>query len=71
MVSQFEALGLLASVLVVLSFALHGERRIRCVNLVGAVLFVIYGALVGAWSTAICNAVLSGIQIWHIWRGDG
>lgn len=58
-----EAIGLLASVFVLLSFLTKGERNIRLINIVGASLFVVYGALIGALSVWLLNGILLGVHI--------
>lgn len=61
-----EILGIIATCFVLVSFLMKKVLWIRVVNLVGAVIFVIYGALLGAWSVWILNACLVVIQIYYI-----
>lgn len=61
-----ELLGIAASVAVVCSFLMHGERAIRISNCIGAGLFVLYGILCGAWSVSVCNGILIGIQLYRV-----
>lgn len=63
-----ELFGTVASIAVVGSFLMHGERAIRLANLIGAALFVIYGLLCGAWSVAVCNGILIAIQLVRVRR---
>ncbi|KMQ71433.1 hypothetical protein [Chryseobacterium koreense] len=56
-----------ASFFVVLSFILKDLRKIRIVNLVGCMLFVIYGIYSNyLWPIIIPNAILCGIQVFHL-----
>ena len=60
---MFEIIGVLASIVVLLSFVLSGEKQIRMVNILGAVLFVIYGLLIGAFSVWFLNGALLLVHI--------
>lgn len=59
--------GYAASFFVVLSFLLKDVRKIRIINLIGCICFVIYGVYSGMlWPIIIPNAILCFIQIYHI-----
>lgn len=47
---NFEILGIIASLFVLLSFIFSSEIKIRLVNIVGAFLFVVYGIFINAFS---------------------
>ena len=55
---MYELIGTIASVMVLISFTMNGEKRIRIVNIVGAILFVIYGVLINSFSVAFLNGAL-------------
>lgn len=60
-------IGYAASFFVVLSFILKDINKIRIVNLVGCILFVIYGIYSGMlWPIIIPNAILCFIQLYHL-----
>ena len=60
--------GILAPFFVVLSFILKNIRHIRIVNLIGCILFVIYGFVEGILLPIIIpNGILACIQIYYIW----
>lgn len=64
-ITNFTGYG--ASFFVVLSFILKDLRKIRIVNLVGCMLFVIYGIYSNyLWPIIIPNAILCGIQVFHL-----
>lgn len=71
-----EVLGLIATAFVVLSFTFKKLRTVRIVNLVGSVLFIIYGVLlamnagtiVGFVSIILVNAILLMINGTHLLR---
>ena len=61
-----EAVGIVATLFIVLAFSLNGELKIRIFDLVGAVLFVVYGCLIKSFSTVLLNGILTGIQVYKI-----
>ena len=61
-----ESIGIIATLFIVLAFSLNGELKIRIFDLVGAVLFVVYGCLIKSFSTVLLNGILTGIQIYKI-----
>ncbi|MFB9121633.1 uroporphyrinogen decarboxylase [Bergeyella porcorum] len=59
--------GYAASFFVVLSFVLKDLKKVRLVNLVGCICFVIYGVFSGMlWPIIIPNAILCLIQIYYL-----
>lgn len=63
-----EALGIIATIFVLLSFLFRAEKKIRIVNIIGAALFVAYGILMGALSVWLLNAALIIIHIYFLLR---
>lgn len=63
-----EALGLTATGIVLLSFLLKGEKYIRLVNIIGAVLFVIYGYFITSLSNMILNSALVAVHLYRIFK---
>lgn len=61
-----ELIGYIASALVAVSLLTSNVLRLRILNLVGAVVFVVYAALVHAWPVLIVNLFVSCIDLWHI-----
>jgi len=64
--SLIEVIGLIATLLVFISFLPKNVLFIRVVNLLGSVFFVIYGFNIGAFWTGFLNAVLIIVHSWHI-----
>ena len=60
-----EVLGVVATLFILLSFFFSSEATIRKVNLVGAVLFVVYGVLISAFSVYLLNGALI---ITHVYK---
>ncbi|MCU7614492.1 uroporphyrinogen decarboxylase [Chryseobacterium sp. GMJ5] len=60
-------IGYAASLFIVLSFILKDLRKIRIVNLIGCICFVIYGIFSGMlWPVIIPNAIICFVQIYHL-----
>jgi hypothetical protein len=56
-----------ASFFVVLSFIMKDIKKLRIVNLIGCVLFVLYGIFCNyLWPIIIPNAILCFIQVYHL-----
>ncbi|WP_297983882.1 uroporphyrinogen decarboxylase [uncultured Chryseobacterium sp.] len=64
-------IGYAASFFVVLSFLLKDIKKIRIINLIGCICFVLYGFYSGMlWPIIIPNAILCIIQLYHIFKKD-
>jgi fucose permease len=60
-------IGYSASFFIVLSFILKDIRKIRIVNMIGCICFVIYGIFSGMlWPVIFPNALICFIQIYHL-----
>jgi len=63
-----EIIGLVASALVLVSFLFKHVRTIRLINIVGCIVFVMYGVLIGALSIWLFNGTLIFVHIYLILR---
>ncbi len=66
-----EAIGIVATLLILFSMmfkttTLKGDIRMRVLNLIGSVIFTVYGCLLPALSTAILNGVLIIVNTYHL-----
>lgn len=66
-----EIIGIVATLLILFSMlfsttTLKGDKRMRILNLVGSLIFVAYGILVPAISTAILNGALVIVNTYHL-----
>ena len=66
----FEIIGIAGTIFVLISFLMKDIKLVRIINIVGAVLFVIYGALIGALSTWLLNGILIIIHIVYLIKGS-
>lgn len=65
---SYEILGIIASTLVLISFLFKKERSIRLVNILGAIMFVIYGLLINALSVWLLNGILIFIHLYFLYK---
>lgn len=63
---NIELLGTFASILVLISFLMKNERMIRAVNMVGAIVFVIYGICIEAFSVWFLNGALCLVHAYKL-----
>lgn len=68
---MIEFVGIIATILVAISMCFKtqtykGALIMRIVNTVGSIVFVAYGFMLPAYSTAVLNILLAVINIYHI-----
>ena len=65
-VLNFELLGYLASLFVAISLMMRSLTRLRVINLVGCLLFVVYGLIIGAYPVAVMNSFILLVNLYHL-----
>ncbi|MBK8904910.1 MAG: YgjV family protein [Anaerolineaceae bacterium] len=65
-VLNFELLGYLASLFVAISLMMRALTRLRVINLVGCLLFVVYGLIIGAYPVAVMNSFILLVNLYHL-----
>lgn len=63
-----ELIGLCGTAFILVAFMFNNEREIRIFDTIGAVLFVVYGVIIGAYSNVILNGALIVIQLVKLHR---
>ena len=63
-----EIFGYIGTALVLISMMMTSVKRLRIVNMSGAVISMIYAALVRAWPVAVLNLGLTAIHIVQLCR---
>ena len=58
-----EVIGIVATIVVLLSFFCSDIKKIRVINGIGSVLFVIYGVLIHSISVSILNFCIIIVQV--------
>jgi hypothetical protein len=66
---NIEIVGIVATLFVLASFLVNDLIKTRLINICGAILFVIYGINIGAFSTWLLNGVLVVVHIYYLIRG--
>lgn len=60
---MYELLGLLGSVVIISSFVVNGEGRVRIINTIGSCIFLVYAILMGLYSLILLNLVSITINV--------
>lgn len=63
-----ESIGIFATIFVLISFLFSKPKQIRIVNIIGAILFVIYGLLISSLSVWLLNGALIAIHIYYLFK---
>lgn len=63
-----EWVGYLASLLIALSMLMKNIIKLRFVNLIGCICFVVYGIVIGAYPVAITNLFISGVNLYYLYN---
>ena len=61
-----EILGIIATLFVLAAFMLNDVKQIRIVDLIGTILFVIYGILIHSLSVSLLNGILIIIHLYKL-----
>lgn len=62
-----EGVGYIASVLVLVSFLMRNIRKLRMINTLGCITFIVYGVLLNwSWPIIITNAAITCINLYYL-----
>ena len=62
-----EWVGYLASLVLMISFLMKSIHKLRIINSVGALLFIVYGFMLAtSWPIIISNAFILGVNIYYL-----
>lgn len=67
---NFEEIGTIASIIVLISFLCKSERKIRIINIIGSLLFIVYGALNGSFAIWFLNGALILIHLYKLLKNE-
>ena len=65
-----EIIGILGTIVLIIGYFQKDSKKLRIVNNLGAVLFIIYGFLINALSVWLLNMIILGINTYRIAKGD-
>ncbi len=63
-----ELFGYLGSALVVVSMLMTSVMKLRIINTIGSIIFMIYALIIKSYPTAVMNLFLVGINVYHMIR---
>lgn len=63
-----EYVGYLASILIGVSMFMKDIVKLRFINLVGAILFTVYGFIIKSYPVAIVNLIISFTNIYYLFK---
>lgn len=64
-----EGLGTIGTVFIIIGLAQSNTQRLRTFNLVGSILFIVYGALLEAHSVWVLNTICAIVNTMHLILG--
>jgi hypothetical protein len=64
----YELIGYTGSILVAISLMMKSLVRLRTVNMIGAIVFIIYGLLIGAIPVVFLNTLILGVNVYNLWQ---
>ncbi|MGM9934357.1 YgjV family protein [uncultured Clostridium sp.] len=66
-----EYVGYAASILIGISMFMKNIIKLRFINLIGSILFTIYGFIINAYPVAIVNLVIAFTNIYYLYKLTG
>lgn len=63
-----EYIGYLASAIILVSLIMSSPKKFRWINLIGGILFTVYGFLINAIPVGVMNAGISLVNIFYLYR---
>lgn len=63
-----EWVGYAASILIAISMFMKDILKLRFINLVGSLLFAIYGFIIRAYPVAIVNTVIVFVNLYYLYK---
>ncbi len=64
----YELIGYAGSILVAISLMMKSLVRLRAINMVGAIVFIIYGLLIGAIPVVFLNGLILCVNVYNLWQ---
>ncbi|KXK15226.1 MAG: hypothetical protein UZ14_CFX002000667 [Chloroflexi bacterium OLB14] len=64
----YELIGYAGSVLVAISLMMKSLVRLRVINMIGAIFFILYGLLIGAFPVAFLNSLILCVNLYNLWQ---
>lgn len=61
-----EIFGYIGTALIIVSMMMKSINKLRIFNISGAIISIIYSALIGAWPVVVLNACLTVVNTYHL-----
>jgi len=68
LVDHIEIWGYISMLVVLLSTAMSGMKTFRITNIIGCLMFIVYGSFKGATPVVIMNICVILIHLWHLFK---
>lgn len=65
-ISLTECIGYLSSFFIAVSFFMKNIIKLRIINTLGCILFVIYGILIKSWPVIIANGIIVFVNFYYL-----
>ena len=64
----YEFIGYMGSLLVAFSLTMKSLQKLRIINMLGALVFIIYGVLIGAIPVVFLNTLILAVNVYNMWQ---
>ena len=64
--STVDIIGYAAMIALMISFTVKDIKKLRIINTIGCVLFVIYGFMLDSWPIIITNAFITAVNLYYL-----
>ena len=66
-ITYTEWVGYIASAVLIVSFMMKNVDRLRTINSIGAIIFIVYGVMLAiSWPIIITNAFILSLNLYHL-----
>jgi len=67
---MIEIWGYISMIVVLISVMMKDIKKLRMINTISCIMFVIYGVALGAYPIVIMNSLVIFINIWRLYKGE-
>lgn len=67
---MIEIWGYISMIVVLISVLMKDIKKLRMINTISCIMFVIYGVALGAYPIVIMNSLVIVINIWRLYKGE-
>jgi len=61
-----DIIGYAAMIALMISFTVKDIKKLRIINTIGCILFVIYGFMINSWPIIITNAFIASVNLYYL-----